>query len=187
MEELTVSVQSSKDTWFGVLVDSDDNLVASTFSKQRNPTRRLARTAEKVSGSKPRTVTHPYSRMMSQIFDGEDLHKQVTYNPVLATPYQVKVYQVLKRIPKGRVTTYGMIATAIHSGPRAVGTAVASNPWSLFVPCHRVIPSDLNVGNYSMNQRPDKEGCKTKKELLRREGVLFEDDKILAPSLWIPR
>jgi methylated-DNA-[protein]-cysteine S-methyltransferase len=187
MEELTVSVLSSQDTWFGVLVDNENNLVASTFSRQRNPSERLARMAENVSGSRPRIVTHPYSRMMSQIFDGKGIDKQVTYNPVLATPYQMKVYQVLKRVPKGRVTTYGSIATAIHSGPRAVGTAVASNPWSLFVPCHRVIPSDLSVGNYSMNQRPDKEGCRTKEELLRREGVLFRDNKILAPSLWIPR
>ena len=186
MEQLTLSVHSSKNTWFGVLVDSDNKLVRSTFSRRRNPTQRLQRTARDLSDSSPSIGSHPYSKAMSKIYDGQEISQKIKYNPVLATPFQMRVYEVLKRVPKGRVTTYGMIAKSIHSGPRAVGTAVASNPWSLFVPCHRVIPFNLKVGNYSMNEHPDGEGCRTKGELLRKEGVLFREDKILPPSVWLP-
>ncbi len=186
MDQLTLSVYSSKNTWFGVLVDGEDKLVSSTFSSRRNPTERLRRTAKDISDSSPDIGSHPYSKAMSKIYDGLEIDQRVKYNPVLATPFQMRVYEVLKRVPKGRVTTYGMLAKAIHSGPRAVGTAVASNPWSLFVPCHRVIPFNLTVGNYSMDEHPDDEGCRTKGELLRKEGVLFREDKILPPSVWIP-
>src|SRR6266852_4744372 len=164
MDKLTVSVLSSKNTWFGVLVDGDDGLLASSFSRRKNPTERLVRIAENVSESKPRMVSHQYAEAMSRIFEGQEISHNVKYNPVLTTPFQMRVYEVLKRVPKSRVTTYGMIANAIDSGPRAVGTAVASNPWPLFVPCHRVVPFDFAVGNYSLNQRPDGEGTRTKEE-----------------------
>ena len=187
MDKLTVSILSSKNTWFGVIVDNENRLVASKFSKRTNPAQQLVRTAEKITGSRPKITSHPYAQMMSRIFDGQDIDREVKYDPVLTTPFQTKVYLVLKQVPKSQVTTYGMIASAIDSWPRAVGTAVASNPWPLFVPCHRVVPFDLSVGNYSLNQHPDREGTRTKDQLLRKEGVLFQQDKIHPQSLWKPR
>ncbi len=187
MDKLGLSVVSSEDTWFGVLVDSQDCLVASTFSRRQSPSEYLTRAAEQITGSKPRRFSHPYARSMIRLFDGQDVGQSVQYSPQLTTAFQRKVYQILRKVPKSRVTTYGLIAQAIGSGPRAVGTAVASNPWSLFVPCHRVVPFDLTVGNYSLNQHPDREGTRTKEELLRREGVLFLEDKILPESVWKPK
>src|SRR5881409_2754066 len=96
MDQLTVSVHSSKNTWFGVLVDSKDKLVTSTFSSRRNPTERLRRTAKDISDSSPDIGPHPYSKAMSKIYDGQEIGQQVTYNPVLATPFQMRVYEVLK-------------------------------------------------------------------------------------------
>ena len=187
MNKLTASILLNNNTWFGVIVDNENRLVASKFSKRTNPTQRLVRTAEKISGSQPRiAMHHHYVEMMSRIFDGHDIEQDIKYNPVLTTPFQTKVYHVLKQIPKSRVTTYGVIASAINSGPRAVGTAVASNPWPLFVPCHRVVPFDLRIGNYSLNEHPDSEGTRTKDQLLRREGVTFQHDKIHPHSVWKP-
>ena len=187
MDRLTISVLSRKDTWFGVIIDNENRLVASSFSKRTNPTQRLIQTAKKIIGSRPKMTSHPYAQMMSRIFDGQDSDQKVKYSPVLTTAFQTRVYQVLKQIPRSRVTTYGMIASAIGSGPRAVGTAVGSNPWPLFVPCHRVVPFDLSVGNYSLNQHPDREGSRTKDQLLRREGVVFQQYRIHPQSVWKPR
>src|SRR6266700_4378634 len=99
MDQLTLSVYSSKNTWFGILVDSKDKLVTSTFSNRRNPTQRLRRTAKDISDSSPDISSHPYSKAMSKIYDGQEIDPQVKYNQVLATPFQMKVYEVLKQVP----------------------------------------------------------------------------------------
>jgi methylated-DNA-[protein]-cysteine S-methyltransferase len=187
MGRLGLSVVSSDHAWFGVLVDTHDRLVRSTFSRRKSPVERLSRLAEEATGIKPQLVSHRYVKTMIGLFDGQEVDRPVDYNPLLATDFQRRVYEVLRKVPKSRVTTYGLIAKAIGSGPRAVGTAVASNPWTLFVPCHRVVPFDRSVGNYSLNQRPDREGTRTKEELLRKEGVLFLEDRIHPESVWKPQ
>lgn len=66
------------------------------------------------------------------------------------TPFQVKVWEALLRIPEGAVTTYEAIARAIgHAGAtRAVGTAVGRNPIAYLIPCHRVIRKTGAFGDY---------------------------------------
>lgn len=66
------------------------------------------------------------------------------------TPFQLSVWNKLLQIPRGEVLTYGDVANDIGrpKAMRAVGTAVGSNPVSLVVPCHRVVPSAGGVGNY---------------------------------------
>jgi O-6-methylguanine DNA methyltransferase len=102
--------------------------------------------------------------------------------------FRKKVYAQLNRIPRGRVTTYGAIAKKLGSKrySRAVGTAVATNPISLIIPCHRVLPSSLKVGNYGMPGRDPTEGGPIKRALLEREGVKFIEDKVVQECLWSP-
>lgn len=57
------------------------------------------------------------------------------------TEFQEKVYALLLQIPKGRVTTYGAIARALNTSPRAVGNALRNNPFAPEVPCHRCVGS----------------------------------------------
>jgi AraC family transcriptional regulator of adaptative response/methylated-DNA-[protein]-cysteine methyltransferase len=66
------------------------------------------------------------------------------------TPFQVKVWEALLRIPEGRVTTYQDLAKAIGApkAVRAVGTAVGANPIGYLIPCHRVIRSTGAIGEY---------------------------------------
>jgi AraC family transcriptional regulator of adaptative response/methylated-DNA-[protein]-cysteine methyltransferase len=66
------------------------------------------------------------------------------------TDFQLKVWESLLKIPPGRLTSYGDIATAIQkpSASRAVGTAIGSNPIAFLIPCHRVIQSSGNMGGY---------------------------------------
>ena len=84
------------------------------------------------------------------------------------TLFQRKVWLYLKKIPRGKVKTYSEVAKAIGKplAVRAVANAIAKNPYSPRVPCHRVIRSDGSLGGYS-----GKGGVKTKKLLLKKEGV----------------
>lgn len=71
------------------------------------------------------------------------------------TPFQKQVWDILLTIPFGSTTTYGEIArrleqkTGKHQSPHAVGGAVAHNPISLIVPCHRVLGSDGSLTGYA--------------------------------------
>lgn len=69
---------------------------------------------------------------------------------LIGAPFQLRVWEVLLRIPPGEVTTYSAIADAIGhpAANRAVGTAVGRNPVSLLVPCHRVLRRDGAMGGY---------------------------------------
>jgi len=66
------------------------------------------------------------------------------------TPFQLKVWETLLRIPTGNLTTYGAIAKKIDrpKASRAVGTAIGNNPIAFLIPCHRVIQSSGNIGGY---------------------------------------
>ena len=84
-----------------------------------------------------------------------------------ATPHQAAARRAMIAIPPGRTATYGQLATAIGSGPRAVGRACATNPLPIVVPCHRVLPAN-GLGAYSGGAGPE-----TKRRLLALEGVLL--------------
>ena len=85
------------------------------------------------------------------------------------TKFQLQVWNYLKKIPKGSVKTYKQVAIAINrpKSARAVANAVGKNPLPPKIPCHRVIRSDGSIGGYS-----GKGGIKTKKKLLKNEGII---------------
>lgn len=80
--------------------------------------------------------------------DWSDLEKVKLH--LKATPFQVKVWQSLLRIPLGDISTYATIANNIQNekASRAVGTAIGSNPVAYLIPCHRVIRSTGVTGEY---------------------------------------
>ena len=86
------------------------------------------------------------------------------------TIFQIKVWNYLKKIPRGKVITYLDLAKAIKmpKAVRAVANAVGKNPYPPKIPCHRVIRSDGKLGGYSAHG-----GIKTKKKLLKMEGIIL--------------
>ena len=90
-------------------------------------------------------------------------------NDFRGTKFQKKVWNYLKTIRKGSVKNYKQVAIAINrpKSARAVANAVGKNPFAPKIPCHRVIRSDGSLGGYS-----GKGGVKTKKLLLKREGII---------------
>lgn len=69
---------------------------------------------------------------------------------VRGTPFQIAVWKALLTLPPGAVCTYGALARAAGrpGAARAVGNAVAANPVSFLIPCHRVVPEGGGFGNY---------------------------------------
>jgi len=84
------------------------------------------------------------------------------------TDFQKSVWKMMREIPYGETATYGGIAMALASGPRAVGTACGRNPIPIIVPCHRVLASGGKEGGFSGGQ-----GLPTKRKLLALEGVVL--------------
>lgn len=78
--------------------------------------------------------------------NGADIHFDL-----MGTPFQLNVWHALLRIPFGTVTTYASVAQSIRSpkAVRAVGSAIGENPVAIIIPCHRVIHSNGELGNYS--------------------------------------
>ncbi len=66
------------------------------------------------------------------------------------TPFQLKVWETLLKIPMGKLATYGTVAKSIErpSASRAVGTAIGDNPVAFLIPCHRIIQSSGVFGGY---------------------------------------
>ena len=85
---------------------------------------------------------------------------------VRASPFQRRVWDALRRIPRGETRFYGELAGefGMRRGARAVARACANNPVPLLVPCHRVVPRDGSLGGYAF-------GVERKRALLRREEV----------------
>ncbi|MFW9805612.1 MAG: methylated-DNA--[protein]-cysteine S-methyltransferase [Candidatus Thorarchaeota archaeon] len=83
-------------------------------------------------------------------------------------PFQLKVLMMERTIPRGMTASYGWVARQINTqGVRAVGNALARNPFPLVVPCHRAVRSDGTLGGFQG-------GLKMKRALLEMEGVEFD-------------
>ena len=88
----------------------------------------------------------------------------------LCSAFQRKVLLAEYGIPRGAVSTYQRIARHLGSpnGARAVGNALATNPFPIIIPCHRAIRSDRSLGGYQG-------GLEMKRILLEMEGIEFDD------------
>ena len=94
-------------------------------------------------------------------------------NPAAKRVTDHAVYNLLRKIPQGSVSTYGDIASALGNpnASRAVGRILGRNPNPVVVPCHRVVRSDGTLGGYTG-------GVKRKRELLEKEGLTFSGDSL---------
>lgn len=84
-----------------------------------------------------------------------------------------KIYKEVKKIPKGKVKSYGEVARKVGTTPKVVGFALHKNPDPRNIPCHRVIFKDGSLSPGYVFGGPDKQ-----KERLLSEGVVFVRDKV---------
>lgn len=117
----------------------------------------------------PREVEKIF-RQMAEAYQGLGIRELPPLAWSELKPFTRKVLRLTLQIPRGRVTSYGLMAKVlgVPRAARAVGVALASNPYPLLIPCHRIVKGDLTLGGYGL-------GVKIKAEILRREGVSLEE------------
>jgi methylated-DNA-[protein]-cysteine S-methyltransferase len=128
--------------------------------------------------------SHPLIESICRKLEDYDRGGDISFPlPVAASPpwseFYQRVWTETSRIPRGKVRTYGQLASNIYHprAARAVGTALGANPFPLLIPCHRVIRSNGELGNYSAG------GPAVKQRLLEMEGVFFNKDKIIIDTV----
>lgn len=85
--------------------------------------------------------------------------------------FDKNVLNLCKKIPAGKVSTYGIIAKKLKTSPRPVGQALKKNKTPVIIPCHRVVRSDGSLGGYSS-------GVNKKIKLLKKEGIAIKNKRI---------
>ncbi|MEX2355662.1 MAG: MGMT family protein [Thermaerobacterales bacterium] len=109
------------------------------------------------------------ARDLKRYYAGEPVDLMPWWNRLDAealTPFCREVYQYLAALPRGETLSYGDLAAAVGrpGGARAVGQAMARNPYAPVVPCHRVLAADGSLGGYGG-------GLRLKEQLLRLEAA----------------
>ena len=117
---------------------ADDEASALNDLKNKFPNARFRQMVDLIQQNALYIFTHDWSKL-NQI----KLHLK-------GTDFQLKVWETLLRIPMGRLSTYGNIATQIQkpNASRAVGAALSDNPVAFLIPCHRVIQGSGTFGQY---------------------------------------
>lgn len=105
------------------------------------------------------------ARQLDAYFAGKLSHFDLPLRPA-GSDFEQRVWSAMQKIPYGKTRSYGELASAIGSAPRAVGGACGKNPIPIVIPCHRVL-SKAGLGGYSGSG-----GLKTKETLLALEGAL---------------
>ncbi|AEO14036.1 methylated-DNA--protein-cysteine methyltransferase [Thermococcus sp. AM4] len=160
---------NGRDVWIGVIFHGRIQGISFAFTRGelleriRNLAGFLRRRNVAVSlDVQPSTYTELVYRVMVGELDNEKALSELSFEGV--TPFERHVYEWLtKNVKRGTVITYGSLAKALETSPRAIGGTMKRNPYPIIVPCHRVVASD-GIGYYSS-------GIEEKKFLLELEGV----------------
>ncbi|MFP3888962.1 methylated-DNA--[protein]-cysteine S-methyltransferase [uncultured Ralstonia sp.] len=115
----------------------------------------------------------PLIRKLARQLDAYYANPDATFDVPLTpagTDFQHRVWDAIRAVPRGGVTTYGAVAKQIGSVPRAVGQACGDNWFPIIIPCHRVV-SASGIGGFS--HHVDGYLLNIKHWLLRHEGVML--------------
>jgi methylated-DNA-[protein]-cysteine S-methyltransferase len=118
-------------------------------------------------------IPEPYGSMLRGYIAGQAVDPTELPIDPAGTPFQRRVWEALRRIPRGEVRSYAAVANEIGSprGMRAVGAANGKNPICIVVPCHRVVEAGMRLGGYTG-------GLHLKRFLLELEGVKVVGDAV---------
>jgi methylated-DNA-[protein]-cysteine S-methyltransferase len=105
---------------------------------------------------------------MRRYFEGEAVAFEEPLDPSIGTEFQRQVWAITRAIPRGQTRTYGQVARLAGrpvGAARAVGQAMARNPWPVVVPCHRVVGHDGRLTGFGG-------GTTMKQEMLNMEAEI---------------
>lgn len=146
-----------------IVATSDKGIVALEFNSQRSAMEDALRLrfpeADLIDGQ---ADLGDVLVKVEQAIEDPGFHPNIPLD-LRGTPYQTKVWSMLRAIPMGETTNYGTLAASLGTrDARDVTEAIASNPIAVLVPCHRVIKKDGSISGYRW-------GFKRKRDLLARE------------------
>lgn len=149
--------------------------VASVLLPEADAAKTLARLRKRFPEASEEAPPPPIGRVVAGIvalLRGEDADlSAVPIDMHGVSGFNRAVYVVARSIPRGRTLTYGDVAARLGDpdAARAVGRALAENPFPIVVPCHRIVAADGTLGGFSAPG-----GVSTKRRLLALEGALVE-------------
>ena len=165
--------QEIDEVWYATAVE-DESVLATAFSfSERGVLRRLLESLPYNMPFQMAEKSSPFStellKTLKTIFDGKYVSFSFQLSLDHLPSYTQGVLKCVSLIPVGYVTTYGAIARTLGGSSRAVGRAMATNPFPLLIPCHRVVRSDFRVGGYGL-------GGEVKLRILQREDRGYEEE-----------
>jgi len=165
--------QEIEEVWYGAAM-RDEKVYATLFATTEKevlqdlleslPYNRPFQMAEKPSSHSMKLL-----KTLKTIFDGKDVTSNFETVMDYMPKYTRNVLKCVSMVTVGYITTYGAVAKAVGGSPRAVGNAMAFNPFALLIPCHRVVRADFSVGSYGLNGD-------VKRKLLQREDRGYKED-----------
>ncbi|NJE11348.1 methylated-DNA--protein-cysteine methyltransferase [Thermococcus sp. MAR1] len=145
---------AGREVWIGVV--HSEKIQGITFSLEReqfesNINRLLAFLRKRGVSVDAARKKSQYPSLVMEVITGElnneELLSMLSFEGV--TPFERRVYEWLtKNVKRGSVITYGNLAKAVGTSPRAIGGAMKRNPYPIVVPCHRVVARD-GIGYYT--------------------------------------
>ncbi len=86
--------------------------------------------------------------------------------------FEKKIIFRLRKIPKGKISTYKILAEYFKVSPRLIGKVLSKNPYPKKFPCYKIIKSNGEIGEYNC-------GARNKIALLKKDGLIIKNNKIL--------
>lgn len=161
--------------WVGIAW-SDQGLVAITLPQpsQAEAIDRLPQSSGPIPSTPQGLDLSVLVDKLQRYFEGEPVAFDEPLDPTIGTEFQRRVWALTRDIPRGQTRTYGQIARAAESpgASRAVGQAMAGNPWPIIVPCHRVLGSDGSLTGFGG-------GIDMKRRMLHLEGAQAAGQQLL--------
>ncbi len=165
-QKVEIFTKNVNGVWYGVACDERE-VFATTFTRSEKQARESLLASvppdmEIQATSTPSAFAENAISSVKNVYEGKGEIGNIPLATSLLTPFMKNVLEVTRLIPVGYVTSYGALSEAAGGSPRAVGGAMAANPFAPIVPCHRVVKSDLTLGGYGG-------GLDLKTEILKRE------------------
>jgi methylated-DNA-[protein]-cysteine S-methyltransferase len=138
------------------------------------------RMEEKAGSSYAQKAMDHFSEQIGRYLDGEVIELPINYlDSGRVSEFQWRVLMADRTIPRGRVCSYSQLAAIIGKpkAARAVGSALACNPFPIVIPCHRAVRSNGDLGGFGG-------GLPMKRELLEMEGVAFDHRGRVPPEFF---
>lgn len=149
---ISLYMESVEGIWFGIACEGK-KIFATTFTFSEEGTlqsllKSLPFNVPFQQSEKTSVFAKRMIGLMKNIYNGNGDSDNFSLVTKHVSDYARRVIEVVSLVPVGFVASYGSVARAAGGGPRAVGRVMASNPFPLVVPCHRVVCSDFTLGGY---------------------------------------